>query len=331
MRKAERWKFFVVAGTLLPLFVLSLTTGSTDVPWSTWWNGSFTDIERIIVFESRLPRAVAAILGGGALALSGLFMQTLFRNPLAGPSVLGLSSGASLAVAAVTLTAGSAVLAQWSVVVAAIIGAGAVLLLILIAARRFADVTAVLIVGLMLGFFASALVSLLQSIADEAALQAYVFWGFGTFGNVSRNALPYFAGPLVVVMLVSPLWIKSLNSLLPGEAHAQTMGVNTGQLRIALMVATGILVGTVTAFCGPIAFIGLAAPHLARFVFRTVNHRIILPFSLVMGGVLGLGCDLIARLPGLDAAIPLNTVTAFMGAPVVIYLILSSRKRTIAI
>lgn len=320
-----------MAGALLPLFVLSLTTGSTHVPLSTWWNGSFTDIERIIVLESRLPRAVAALLGGGALALSGLLMQTLFRNPLAGPSVLGLSSGASLAVAAVTLTAGSAVLAQWSVVLAAIAGAGAVLVLILIAARRFADVTAVLIVGLMLGFFASALVSLLQSMADEVALQAYVFWGFGTFGNVSRHALPYFAIPLVVIAIVSPIWIKPLNSLLPGEAHAQTMGVNTRRLRIALMVATGILVGTVTAFCGPIAFIGLAAPHLARFVFRTVNHRIILPFSWIMGGVLGLGCDLIARLPGLDAALPLNTVTAFMGAPVVIYLILSGRKRTIAI
>lgn len=331
MRKAETWKFYVAVGMLLPLFVLAVVTGSSSIPWSTWWSLDFSPIERIIVFESRLPRAVVALFGGGALALSGLFMQTLFRNPLAGPSVMGLSSGASLAVAAVTLTAGSMTVAPWSPIIAATVGAAAVLLLILLAARRFADVTAVLIVGLMLGFFTSALVSLLQSMADQSDLQAYVFWGFGSFGNVARSALPYFVLPLLAVMVLAPFRIKSLNALLPGEDHARTMGVHTRRLRIELMTATGVMVGVVTAFCGPVAFIGLAAPHVARFVFRTVNHRVILPFSVVMGGLLGLACDVIARLPGVDYALPINTVTAFMGAPVVIYLILSGKNRAIVV
>ncbi len=331
MRGTDKWKFWAVAGLLPPLFLLSVVLGSVSIPIDSIWSGALTDTERVIVLDSRLPRTFTALLGGAALALSGLFMQTLFRNPLAGPSVLGLTSGASLAVAAVTLAGGTAAVAQWSVVTAAVVGAGVVLVFILFAAQRFSDVTAVLIVGLMLGFFASALVSLLQSFSDRVSLQAYVFWGFGTFANVTRASMPVYAVPLLAVMAISPVWIKALNSLLPGEVHAKTMGVNILGLRFALMGATGVMVGVVTAFCGPVAFIGLAAPHLARFIFRTVNHRVILPFSMIMGGVMALGCDIIARLPGLDSALPLNTVTAFMGAPVVIYLILSGRARTISV
>lgn len=329
MQRTGKWKYYAIIFLLVPLFVLGITTGSVSLPWSAFLGGELSEVQRIIIFESRIPRALTALLGGGALALSGLFMQTLFRNPLAGPSVMGLSSGASLAVAVVTLGAVSGVASQWSVTLAAIIGSTGVLILILLAARRFADITAVLIVGLMLGFFTSAIVSLLQSFADKSSLKAFVFWGFGSFGNVSQSSLLYFLPPLLVIMAISPIWIKVLNSLLPGELHARSMGVNILRTRIAIMLATGILVGTVTAFCGPIAFIGLASPHLARFIFKTVNHRIILPYSMVLGGALGLTCDIIARLPGSEFALPLNTVCAFMGAPVVIYLIISGRKRAI--
>ena len=320
--------WFVLIAFLVALFIASLFLGSVSIPINAVFRFSdLTPIEQYILLESRLPRAIVAICGGAGLALAGLFMQTLFRNPLAGPSVLGISSGASLAVAVVTLGTSAAVLSKYSLALAAIAGAFTVLIIILAVAKKFVDVTAVLIIGLMLSFFTSALVSLLQSFASDAAIKSYVFWGFGRFSGLSLNDLPVFILPLVLVFAATPFFIKPLNALLPGEMHASSMGVNIKSFRIQIMTATGVLVGVITAFCGPIAFLGLASPHIARFVFKSVDHRVILPGSILTGGLLALVCDIISRLPGSEYAIPLNTVCAFMGAPVVIYLIISGRKR----
>lgn len=310
------------------LFLVSLFLGSVDVPvFSILLGDDLSPIDQHILFESRIPRALVAVFGGSALALAGLLMQTLFRNPLAGPSVLGITSGASLAVAILTLGVSASIISQYQVVLAAIIGSFAILLLILAVAKKFFDVTAVLIVGLMLSFFTSAIVSLLQSFASADAIKAYIFWGFGSFSGVSLSDIPVFIFPILLVLTISPFFIKPLNALLLGEMHAGSMGINMKSLRIKIMAATGILAGVVTAFCGPVAFLGLASPHIARFVFKSVDHRIILPATILFGGIMALLCDIISRLPGSDYAIPLNTVCAFMGAPVVIYLIVAGRNK----
>lgn len=310
------------------LILLSLLLGSVDLPLRAFF-GAADEMQELIILESRIPRTVAALLGGAALSLGGLFMQTLFRNPLAGPSVLGLTSGSSLAVAILTLGGGVQAVSQWGVIPAAAGGALLVLLIILAVANRFADVASVLIVGLMLSFFTSAAVSLLQASANDSSLKAFVFWGFGSFSNISFSQLPIFVVPLVLIFAWAPFAAKPLNNLLPGELHAKSMGVNIKKLRLFLVLATGILVGVVTAFCGPVAFIGLTAPHLARMLYDTPNHQTIVPASLAIGGGLALICDLISRLPGTEWALPLNTVCAFMGAPVVIYLIFKGRKSRI--
>lgn len=309
------------------LFIVSLFLGSVQIPLSAIFAGELSQIDHHILFESRLPRAIVALASGAALALAGLFMQTLFRNPLAGPSVLGITSGASLAVAILTLGASATIISKYQIAIAAVIGAFVVLGIILAVAKKFFDVTAVLIVGLMLSFFTSAIVSLLQSIASADAIKAYIFWGFGSFSGVSLSDIPLFILPILLVLILSPIFVKPLNALLLGEMHAGSMGINIKSLRIQIMLATGILAGMVTAFCGPVAFLGLASPHIARFVFKSVDHHIVLPATILIGGIIALICDIIARLPGSDYAIPLNTVCAFMGAPVVIYLIVSGRKR----
>ena len=320
--------WIMLSAVLLLLFLISLFLGSVHIPVSALFAlNELEQTEKHILLESRLPRAIVAVIGGSALALAGLFMQTLFRNPLAGPSVLGITSGASLAVAILTLGASAAIISQYQIAFAAVIGAFVILLIILAVAKKFFDVTAVLIVGLMLSFFTSAIVSLLQSFASANAIKTFVFWGFGSFSGLGLSDLPLFIAPLVLIIILSPLFIKPLNALLLGEMHAGSMGINTKSLRIKIMLATGILVGVVTAFCGPIAFLGLASPHIARFVFKSVDHRIILPSTILLGGLLALICDIISRLPGSDYAIPLNTVCAFMGAPVVIYLIVAGRKK----
>lgn len=326
MSKATKWVIcFLILIVLVPA---SLLLGSVDIPFSAFLGGG-DELQNIIIRESRIPRTLAALAGGAGLALGGLFMQTLFRNPLAGPSVLGLTSGSSLAVGFLTLGGGVLATSQFAVVSAAAIGSIAVLFVILAVAHRFANMASVLIVGLMLGFFTSAMVSLLQAYADETSLKTFVFWGFGSFSNITFGQLPILLIPLLLIFSMSPFFIKPLNHLLPGELHAKTMGVNVKQVQLILVVATGIIVGIITAFCGPIAFIGLAAPHLARILFSTPNHRTVLPATLLMGGGLAMLCDLIARLPFSEYAIPLNTVCAFMGAPVVIYLVFKGRKSRI--
>lgn len=320
--------WIVLFVVLILVFFTSLFLGSVPIPVSALFSlNDLPPTSLYILVESRFPRAIVASAGGASLALAGLFMQTLFRNPLAGPSVLGITSGASLAVAILTLGASAAILSQYQIALAAVIGSFAVLLIILAVAKKFFDVTAVLIVGLMLSFFTSAIVSLLQSFASANAIKAFVFWGFGSFSGLSTADLPLFLTPLALIILFSPFFIKPLNALLLGEMHAKSMGIKTKSLRVKLMLATGVLAGVVTAFCGPVAFLGLASPHIARFIFKSVDHRIILPATVMLGAILALVCDSIARLPGSESAIPLNTVCAFMGAPVVIYLIVSGRKK----
>jgi len=282
---------------------------------------------RMIFLESRLPRTLTAILAGASLSVSGLFMQTLFRNPLAGPSVLGVSSGASLMVAFLTMSGIFQVITSFHLVIGGIIGSLLVLSILVLIAKKFRDLTSVLIVGIMLSFFTSAIVSFLSSIASTSGLKAFVFWGFGSFADLGSSQLAYFSIPLFISLLAVPFFMKGLNALLLGEPHAKSLGVNPLNLRRNLIVVTGVLTGTVTAFCGPIAFIGLAAPHVARLVFRTANHRTLIPASLILGSIIALLCDVIARLPGLDYALPLNTVCALMGAPVVIYLIFKGRNK----
>jgi iron complex transport system permease protein len=326
MSHVLKWIFCIA--TLLVLAPLSLLLGSVDIPLTAFL-GDADELQRMIIYESRIPRTVAAILAGVGLSVGGLFMQTLFRNPLAGPSVLGLTSGSSMAVALLTLGGGVWATTQFSIVVAASLGALAVLLVILAVAHRFVDISSVLIVGLMLSFFTSAMVSLLQTYADETSLKTFVFWGFGSFSNVASNQLIFFLIPIVAILLFTPFLIKPLNHLLLGTMHAKTMGVNVSKLQLLLVVSTGIMVGVITAFCGPVAFIGLAVPHLARLLFSTPDHRTILPASMVIGAVVALFCDLIARMPYSEFALPLNTVCAFMGAPVVIYLVFKGRKSRI--
>lgn len=317
---------------LLPiLFLLSLIWGSVHVPLAEVWQvitgAEAPSLSQKIVLQLRLPRAITAALGSAALAVAGLLMQTLFRNSLAGPSVLGLSSGAALAVAVVVLGGLGSIFGMYTTIVAAVLGSFSVLLIILAVARRFADITTVLIVGLMLSFFTSALVGLLQSMASEQALKAFVFWGFGSFASVSLPQMGTFGLPLILGILGALTLIKPLNALLLGEMHARAMGIHVNRLRIYIMLITGVLTGVVTAFCGPIAFIGLAAPHFARMATATMNHVWVMPATILCGACLGLTCDLISRWPFSDMSLPLNTVCAFMGAPVVVYLIFAARRK----
>ncbi len=310
---------------------MSVFAGTVHIPLGNILTGNLSDIERVIIWESRIPRTVVAALAGAGLAVAGLVMQTLFRNPLAGPSVLGVSSGASLMVALVTLGSFGITTNPNLQIAAAIVGSLLVLLLILWAANRFTDIATVLIIGLMLSFFTSSIVSLLQSFASESQIKAFVFWGFGSFAGLGTDQLFYLILPIGLALLASPFLIKGLNALLLGEMHATSMGVNVKRLKLTAILLSGISAGTVTAFCGPIAFLGLATPHVVRLFFKSNDHRIILPGSVFMGAALALLCDLIARLPGSDLALPLNSVCAFMGAPVVIYLILKGRKRRMLI
>ena len=330
--KLNRLPIWISLSALVILgMFLSITLGSVAINWPAIFEGEgLLETEQIIVAELRLPRMIAALIGGAALALAGLLMQTLFRNPLAGPSVLGISSGSSLAVAFVTLGGGALASHPFLLVGSSMVGALVVLAIIAYVANRFYDIASVLIVGVMLSFFTSALIGVLQSQATDQDLKAFVIWGFGSFGGLRLSQLPFFILPISFIVLASPFLSKQLNAYLLGAEHAQSLGIAVSRLRLISILMAGMLTAIVTAFCGPIAFIGLAGPHIARIVFRTSDHRLILPASLLVGGVLGLYCDVIARMPGSDSALPLNTVCSFIGAPIVIFLLIRQRKKSIS-
>ncbi len=326
-----------LAAALLGVFLLSLAVGSVSIPAgevlrillgeqperATWTT---------IVLNFRLPRALTATLAGAALGVSGLQMQTLFRNPLADPFVLGVSSGASLGVALVVLSVGvassapllavSGLLSNVSLVLAACGGAAAVLLIVLLLARHVQSSVTLLIIGLMIGYLTSAIVSLLLyfSIADR--IQTYITWTFGSFGGVTWSQMRVLAPTVLGGLGLAFTLAKSLNALLLGEAYAHSMGLPVRQARFRIITSAAVLAGAVTAFCGPIAFLGIAVPHFCRSLFATSDHRLLVPAVMLMGALGALGADLIAQVPGSDTVLPLNAVMSLIGAPVVVWIIL---------
>ena len=316
---------------------MNLNLGSVSIPTKEIFKSLFGSIDnenwQYIIQNYRLPKAFTAVLVGSGLGISGLLMQTLFRNPLAGPFVLGITSGASLGVALVILGSSmfggflaTLLISKWSVVVAASIGSFLVLIAVMIISTRVRDTMAILIIGLMFGSITAAVVSVLSYFSSAEQLQQYIFWGFGSLGNLSWNELIVFLIIYLLGLVLSIASIKSLNTLLLGENYAKSLGLNIKQSRILIILATSLLAGTITAFAGPIAFIGLAIPHMTRQIFSTSNHKILLPAVLLFGAIVMLVCDSIAQLPTSDYTLPINAITSLIGAPVVIWLLVRKQK-----
>lgn len=319
-------------------FFINISLGTISIPvkevFSSLFGGeAIKSSWQFIILEYRLPKAITAILVGGGLAVSGLIMQTLFRNPLAGPFVLGLSSGASLGVALLILgagvfsgTLGGLLLGPWSLVIASALGSFLVLLAVLAVTFKVKDTMTILIIGLMFGSVTSAVVSVLSYFSNAEQLQQFVFWSFGTLGNVSWNGILILSICVLIGLLICLSSIKSLNALLLGENYAKSMGVNLKKVTLLIIVATSLLAGGITAFAGPIAFVGLAVPHLTRQYFTTSNHFILLPAVFLSGAILMLFCDTVAQLPFSNFTLPINAITSLFGAPVVIWLLVRKRK-----
>ncbi|WPP52692.1 iron ABC transporter permease [Catalinimonas niigatensis] len=331
-----------LALVMLFLWLADIALGSVAIPLSDvvhkllgqpLENPAFENI----ILKIRLPKAITAVLAGAALAVGGLQMQTLFRNPLAGPSVLGVTSGASLGVALVTLSSGQVttiyaiqqlgISSSWLVAIAASLGAALVLFIVLGISYRINDYVVLLIAGIMIGNITLSLVSLWQYFSNPEQIQNYLLWTFGSLHGVTQQHLWVLCISVALGLLLTFLLSKPLNALLLGEHYAQSLGVNIKQLRIGVIIATSLLAGAVTAFCGPIGFIGIAVPHLSRGLFHTANHSILIPASALIGAITLLGCDLIAQVPGSAITLPLNAITALIGSPVVIYVILKNRKQ----
>lgn len=340
-KKSQRQKkyiYIILSFLIVLLFFANLVYGSVNIPINQAFKVLLgQDIERTawtnIILQSRLPQAVTALLSGAALAVCGLMLQTLFQNPLAGPSILGISDGANLGVALVMLYFGGTVDSHswWlpggslSVVVAAFAGALVVLSLIIYFSTKVKSNVLLLIIGMMIGYLASSSISILNSIAPAESVRSFVVWGLGSFSGVSLNQLPFFSIVVVSGLILSILLIKPLNVLLLGVRYAANLGININRTRILIFLCTGLLAAVVTAFCGPISFIGLAVPHIARLVFATSNQNLLLPATLLTGSVVALLCNLMTVLPFGQGLLPLNAVTPLLGAPVIIYVI-ANRK-----
>lgn len=330
----------LLACLLVGVFVLSLVLGSVNIPvgdvltiltGGTPARATWTTI----VLDFRLPKALTALLAGAALGVSGLQMQTLFRNPLADPFVLGVSSGASLGVALVVLgvgTTGAVLLAglgltgDFGLTIAAFVGAAVTLMIVVSVAARVQSVMTLLILGLMFGYVTSAVVTLLLYFSITERIKAYMSWTFGSFAAVTWGQMPIFIPVIIASILLAFLLSKPLNALLLGEGYARSMGMNVRRGRLMIIVSTALLAGTVTAFCGPIGFLGLAVPHLCRALLGTSDHRLLIPATVLLGGVLALLADMISQMPGNQIVLPLNAVTSLIGAPVVIWVILRRRN-----
>lgn len=283
---------------------------------------------KTIIWDFRMPRVLSAILVGGALSVSGLLMQTLFRNPIAGPYVLGISSGASLGVASLLMSGGLSLMSgfgQWAMVIVAALGSGLVLLLMMLIAWRIRDIVTLLIVGLMLGSATSAIVTILEYFSGLQELKMFVLWSFGSLNRITWDEFYVLFCIVGLGLFGSFFMIKPLNALLIGEEYAKSMGLEIMPVRFFIIGITALLAGSVTAFCGPIAFIGIATPHLARMLFQTQNHQILLPATILFGIVIMLFCDLVAQLPGSDQNLPINAVTSLIGAPVVIWIVVKRK------
>ncbi|WP_455077122.1 iron chelate uptake ABC transporter family permease subunit [Prevotella koreensis] len=327
------------------LFAVNLFVGTVDIPavdvmsiifGSDGAAGADSHIPaswRYIILQNRLPQALTAMLCGSSLAVSGLMLQTAFRNPLAGPSIFGINSGASLGVALVMLLLGGSITTGTfsltgfvAILVAAFIGAMAVMALIMLFSTLVKSNIMLLIIGIMIGYITSSAISLLNFFATEEGVQSYMIWGLGNFGGVTMQQMPAFASVTIFGLIASLLLVKPLNALLLGDQYAENLGINIKRVRNSLLFVTGILTAISTAFCGPVAFIGLAVPHIARMILGTENHRRLLPATLLCGAATALLCNIACVLPGSRGIIPLNAVTPIMGAPVIIYVLLKQRS-----
>lgn len=336
--KKQKILFTLLLLAMVFLFLVNISLGSVSIPLKEVVKGIFgqemqKESWEIILWNFRFPKAITAILVGIGLSISGLMMQTLFRNPLAGPYVLGLSSGASLGVAFVILGSGllptfiaSFFLSSYGLVMASSLGAFLVLLAVLLVSQKLKDTMAILIVGLMFGSFTSAIVSVLSYFSTAEKLQKFTFWSMGSISNLSWQEISILSVLTCIGMVISFTVIKPLNALLLGEKYAQSIGVNYKKTRFLIIVATSILAGSITAFAGPIAFIGLAVPHMAKLLFRTSNHLILFWSTLLLGALVMLFCDTIAQVPGNDITLPINAITSVIGAPIVIWLLVRKKR-----
>ncbi|MFA5818169.1 MAG: iron ABC transporter permease [Bacteroidales bacterium] len=323
--------FLVVCFLILDIFLGSVSIKASDVIKAIFTNTD-SNFETIIL-KFRLPKAITALIVGIALSLSGLQMQTVFRNPMAGPDVLGISSGASLGVAFVILGFSANIspdslkgLGNWILVAASWAGAGAVMILIMFISSRVKDIMTILILGIMLSSGISAIVIIMQYFSNETMLKAYVIWTMGSLGNLTSSQLNVLLICVSVGVLLSLFSAKMLNALLLGENYAGSIGLNVRLARVVIFACTSIMAGSVTAFCGPIGFIGIAVPHIARILFKTSDHKILIPGTILTGGAVMLASDIISQLPGSDNVLPVNAVTSLIGIPVVIWVILRNRK-----
>ena len=341
MKKPVTLYILLLALSIGVLFLLNLFLGSVDIPFRSIWNILWgmdegeSVIWQNIIWKARVPQALTAMVAGAGLAVSGLQMQTVFRNPLAGPSVLGISSGASLGVAFVVLLSGSiggialsrlGFMGEIALTIAAIIGALSIMALIVYVSQKVHGNVTLLIIGVMIGYVANAVIGVLKFFSVEEDIRAYVIWGLGSFARVSGNQMMVFVCIMAVLLPLSFLLIKTLNLLLLGDAYARNLGLNIKRARLQVIACSGVLVAIVTAYCGPITFLGLAVPHLCRGIFRSSDHRILMPASLLAGAALALLCNLIARMPGFEGALPVNSVTALVGAPVVVSVLFKKRR-----
>lgn len=327
----------IIVGIIL--FILNLFVGSVTVPlddiFKVLLKENTDNTLNVIIFNYRLPQALTALLAGAALAVAGLLMQTLFRNPLADPSMLGISSGASLGVGIVILLTGAisgtavSSFGWWSTIgvsLAAFIGAVLVLFVMLAFSSRMKDMTTLIIIGLMIAYLAGSITDILKFFSLKEDIHAFVIWGMGSFSGVGTSKLPIFATSIIIGLFVTFFLSKNLNILLLGEMYAENLGLNIRKNSVIIILVSGYLTAIVTAYCGPIAFVGLAMPHIARFLFKSSDHRLLIPATMLIGMDMALICNLIARMPGFDGNLPVNAVTAFIGAPIVISVILKSRK-----
>lgn len=332
---------FAIATSLsiIILFALNLIFGAVKIPLGDIINilcgkDSGHAGWDYIILQTRLPQAITAVLCGGALAVSGLLLQTAFRNPLAGPSIFGINSGASLGVAFVMLMFGGSITSGaisvsgfMAVIVAAFAGAAAVMGILLLFSTMVNSNVMLLIIGIMIGYISSSAISLLNFFATEEGVHSYMIWGLGNFGGVPMSQIPVFSVITIAGLILSVLLVKPLNAILLGEQYAENLGINTIRLRNYLLFITGILTAVTTAFCGPIAFIGLAVPHIARMLLNTDNHKFLIPATILTGSAISLLCNIICILPGENGIIPLNAVTPIMGAPVIIYVIMKGKHK----
>ena len=331
MKRPVAFYMLLIMASIFLFFFLNLVLGSVSIPLRAVWNilwgtGNESVIWQNIIWKSRVPQALTALVAGAGLSVSGLQMQTVFRNPLAGPSVLGISSGASMGVAFVVLLSGS--LGGVALSKLGFMGAGSlsIMALIVFVSQKVRGNVTLLIIGVMIGYIANAVIGVLKFFSVEEDIRAYVIWGLGSFARVSGDQMTLFICIMVVLLPLSFLLVKTLNLLLLGDAYARNLGLNIKRARLLVITCSGVLVAIVTAYCGPIIFLGLAVPHLCRGMFRTSDHRILMPASLLAGASLALVCNLIARMPGFEGALPVNSVTALVGAPVVMSVLFNKRR-----